>query len=407
MKKVSFFILVFFATVGYIETANADCYKNKDGKVVCNYTNVGGGYEQDKCKITKNKDDKVYFNGSNVEYKISDDNTDFFVFGGKCSPNNAPKDTGYCIENTNDTYELSVVDENGDTKVFNTKKTACAAKYCNDDSLLYVTNTRKEIPVIGKDEKVGSQGRCRKKSELSQTCDAGCGCDEKTEKCVLNEVTVKNHNKDVKAFIGEEMCICQKIKQDDEDVTPDDEPTNCFYEFNGEIKCKNGNSYSGTQKMPIPKKLLNGESCEVFKKKYTNVVDLFNDLYTKNFKEVMDWYEKLCSGNGGSGTGYNPSSHTTGPSQAQITSATNSINTFFNSVKEDRSVWKTVEGKFNTARLASDLTAGVVLGTVGGVVSGVVIKKKQIEKGFEVLHCTVGGQKMADWGDEFTVRFIR
>ncbi len=43
------------------------------------------------------------------------------------------------------------------------------------------------------------------------------------------------------------------------------------------------------------------------------------------------------------------------------------------------------------ARLASDLTAGVVLGTVGGVVSGVVIKKKQVEKGFDALHCTVGG----------------
>ena len=64
---------------------------------------------------------------------------------------------------------------------------------------------------------------------------------------------------------------------------------------------------------------------------------------------------------------------------------------------------KDADGNFNTARLASDLTAGVVLGTVGGVVSGVVIKKKQVEKGFEALHCTVGGQKIADWGDTFEV----
>ena len=93
----------------------------------------------------------------------------------------------------------------------------------------------------------------------------------------------------------------------------------------------------------------------------------------------------------------------TGPSQTEVTNATNSMNTFFNSVNTNRSVWKTVDGKFNTARLASDLTAGVVLGTAGGIISGVVIKKKQVEKGFEALHCTVGGQKVADWGDEFTI----
>ena len=82
-------------------------------------------------------------------------------------------------------------------------------------------------------------------------------------------------------------------------------------------------------------------------------------------------------------------------------SAHNRLQAFFNNNKAD--VWKDAEGKFNTARLASDLTAGVVLGTVGGVVSGVVIKKKQVEKGFDALHCAVGGQTVADWGDEFIV----
>ena len=70
---------------------------------------------------------------------------------------------------------------------------------------------------------------------------------------------------------------------------------------------------------------------------------------------------------------------------------------------KNKSGWKTADGKFNSMRLASDLTAGVVLGTVGGVVSGVVIKKKQLEKGFDVLHCSVGGQTVADWGDEFKI----
>ncbi len=91
--------------------------------------------------------------------------------------------------------------------------------------------------------------------------------------------------------------------------------------------------------------------------------------------------------------------------QKQIENAEQVLKKFFDNASNDnnKSVWKNAEGKFNTARLASDLTAGVVLGTVGGVVSGVVIKKKQVKKGFDALHCTVGGQPVADWGDLFNV----
>ena len=32
-----------------------------------------------------------------------------------------------------------------------------------------------------------------------------------------------------------------------------------------------------------------------------------------------------------------------------------------------------------------------------------VIKKNQVKTGFEDIQCTVGGQKVADWGDEFMV----
>jgi hypothetical protein len=91
-----------------------------------------------------------------------------------------------------------------------------------------------------------------------------------------------------------------------------------------------------------------------------------------------------------------------------LAQAKSKVDSYIASVKSSkRDVWKDAEGKFNTARLASDLTAGIVLGTVGGVVSGVVIKKKQVEKGFEALHCTVGGQKVAGWGDEFMVGLQR
>ena len=94
---------------------------------------------------------------------------------------------------------------------------------------------------------------------------------------------------------------------------------------------------------------------------------------------------------------------TSNVSEDDFEAAKKKVDGFFRKADENASVWKDASGKFNSARLASDLTAGVVLGTVGGVVSGVVIKKKQIEKGFEVLNCAVGGQSVADWGDTFTV----
>ena len=67
------------------------------------------------------------------------------------------------------------------------------------------------------------------------------------------------------------------------------------------------------------------------------------------------------------------------------------------------SKWRTAEGKFNYARLASDATAGIVLGTTGALVTAHVVKKKQVEDGFESLECTVGGQHVGDWGDVFRI----
>ena len=95
-------------------------------------------------------------------------------------------------------------------------------------------------------------------------------------------------------------------------------------------------------------------------------------------------------------------------SQGQrVKNAIEKINSFFKVADGNLTVWRDEDGKFNTTRLISDATAGVVLGTVGGIVSGKVIKKKQLEKGFDVLHCDVGGQKMADYGDTFRVDFHR
>lgn len=66
-------------------------------------------------------------------------------------------------------------------------------------------------------------------------------------------------------------------------------------------------------------------------------------------------------------------------------------------------VWRDEEGNFNTSRLLSDSIAGVVLGTAGGLITSNVVKKNQVENGFEDIQCTIGGQVVAGWGDEFRV----
>ena len=68
-----------------------------------------------------------------------------------------------------------------------------------------------------------------------------------------------------------------------------------------------------------------------------------------------------------------------------------------------RDVWKDADGEFNTARLASDSIAGVVLGTAGGIITAKVVKKNQLEKGFEDIKCSIGGQSVASYGDTMNV----
>ena len=65
--------------------------------------------------------------------------------------------------------------------------------------------------------------------------------------------------------------------------------------------------------------------------------------------------------------------------------------------------WRDADGNFNTARLASDVTAGVVLGTAGALITSHLVKKHQVSEGFEDIQCTISGQTVAGFGDEFTV----
>ncbi|GHT58095.1 hypothetical protein FACS18945_3610 [Bacteroidia bacterium] len=94
---------------------------------------------------------------------------------------------------------------------------------------------------------------------------------------------------------------------------------------------------------------------------------------------------------------------------AQLQTNVNSISASIGSLRDnalnsDRSVWKTQEGKFNYTRLAVDAGVGAVVGTAGGLIVNSIMKKKQTANGFEAMQCSIGGQYVADWGDEFTTK---
>ena len=88
-------------------------------------------------------------------------------------------------------------------------------------------------------------------------------------------------------------------------------------------------------------------------------------------------------------------------SRTKIISLYKKLNGMSNDFKV--SVWKDAEGNFNTARLASDSIAAVVLGTTGALVTSNIVKKNQVSSGFEDINCQIGGQTVAGWGDEFSV----
>lgn len=87
--------------------------------------------------------------------------------------------------------------------------------------------------------------------------------------------------------------------------------------------------------------------------------------------------------------------------RAKITASYGKLNSTMGGF--EKSVWKDTEGNFNTARLASDSIAGVVLGTAGGIITSKLVKKNQLKQGFEDIKCSIGGQNVASYGDSFSV----
>lgn len=200
------------------------------------------------------------------------------------------------------------------------------------------------------------------------------------------------------------VCECVAGGNEEPAVTPIPTPctdANCELELSLTVLCNNNSNHLiSTEKYKVCKEDLDARNlnCDGLKEKVNACTDAnCIKAWLTRLEEFDKLIARVCN------QSVTPSPVIVPDNSAKIKAAEQTLSSFFISAERDASVWRDAEGNFNTARLASDLTAGVVLGTVGGVVSGVVIKKKQIEKGFDALHCAVGGQTVADWGDIFNV----
>lgn len=260
---------------------------------------------------------------------------------------------------------------------------SCAAKQCDEGYALW----RTERPEgSGKYE---SQGVCKKKDWLVNFCRSKCvgSCS-----CEPNYVHNPNRKKEDKNYYDPEDVL--NAVEDCKVVC--NEETKCKIQIERQIWCSDGRLFDGSNLIEEytweelqEKGLISNAEDEDAKK----CAELNLNLNKETEEKIMEYCKPRIVGDGNNSR--------ESAEEGNVSSIIGSLEMFFGN--EDKSVWKNAEGKFNGVRLASDLTAGVVLGTVGGVVSGVVIKKKQLENGFEDLHCTVGGQTVADWGDEFRV----
>ena len=268
-----------------------------------------------------------------------------------------------------------------------------SVKECENNSFSLISYTEAEKSVYS--PKIPGYRRCVKNSKpvdpvKQKTCKeqrstaegkACCDAEERNEaKWDGKKCDCLDKNAEFKIENGKGICIEKFVEP---------EP-NCTYSFKGTIEC-NGKEYSVDKKID-----LTPEDCE-----------RFNEITNDYIKSVKQYADELCKGK--SSDGYEEPIVNPGTSKVtpDYSGAEATLKKFFIDAEGDRSVWRNAEGKFNTTRLASDITAGVVFGTVCGVVTGVIIKKNQVKKGFEALHCTVGGQKVADWGDEFSVGLQR
>ena len=335
---------------------------------------------------------------------------------------------------------------------FHDGSTNCVAKACEAGYVMPLVFDSTAKAKAGEDARI--LGYCYTEQLAKESCEHNCDdatCNSnKGDKCVPKYISYSEANAMLrknaieliggKAFAG---CYCDKAEPEPE---PEPElPNLCTCPedgecvFNGTVDLKCNGRVSKTIEVEvgcvnydteedIAKKIAEKYATDIENFKCDDTKDVKADVVSDNNKKMSSgasaWVVKQVEADESVADEQKKTAEKSSKQQSkqdkkqeakqdntkknkEIIAAHDNLKEFFNKVDSDKSVWKNADGSFNTIRLASDLTAGVVLGTVGGVVSGVLIKKSQVEKGFDALHCTVGGQKIADWGDEFTVGLRR
>lgn len=320
-------------------------------------------------------------------------------------------DNDYCTEGTQKCFESGHIFK-GDT-IYNAVTYKCIGrrkwksisvqKTCNGDNAISITPT--ECP-SGSSDKITSKSACSAdqtfKCIKKQNDQCLCGtCEVADKKTCREQRTTLN---------GKACCDTLSLGVYKKDIDT------CECKDEMKFVIENGTGYCrptqqvGAQYTCDATILAQIAKWKITCAKNSDIVDLINQIETyctgdnKTETIFMTYYTTLL--------GYNPqqcgasSTSTTIDYSALSTDVNNAyiqLTSIHNKFRDDVSVWKNEEGKFNTARLASDSIAGVVLGTAGGLITSSVVKKNQVENGFEDIKCTIGGQNVAEWGDQFRV----
>ncbi len=296
--------------------------------------------------------------------------------------------------------------QDGVCKKFNNGELRCVARACPDGHFMPLVFESKYD--VSKEQNARILGYCYSAEETMKKCEKNCAGDgvckpkivdyTEANKMLKSSSVVKMSGG--KAFVG---CFCETCNVPQGTVC---ENGDC--EFVGDITVRCDNGKTGSFRVDNLKIDKNDDAEKIARKietKYKDTIDRIckgNSVASVNFSDGS-----VGTTLGSSDRAVAGAEKSADSDSKKISAARDRLAEFFKKTDSDKSVWKNADGSFNGVRLASDLTAGVVLGTVGGVVSGVLIKKSQVEKGFDALNCTVGGQKIADWGDEFTVGMRR
>lgn len=292
----------------------------------------------------------------------------------------------------------------------------CAATECVDNYVMPLVFEQSDVNhenglILGWCySRAQAQGKC------TGTCSGTCGGECKPKYISYSEANKKLKSGALQMTSGEAFEGCYCDVPDDDSACKTEE---CYWRGSIFVQCSGDDikEISGAKVKVDSKTISENELIKLIQNEYKTQIE--NQCAASSFGAGgVDWSFKAGNdsdvwGNGSTtgetfkASGKGDGDKNSGKKTGDIKGAFNRLSEFFKKIDSDRSVWKNADGSFNGVRLASDLTAGVVLGTVGGVVSGVLIKKAQIEKGFDALNCSVGGQKIADWGDEFTVGLRR